>query len=352
MKALKLSIGIDVAKDNIVCCMGSLSVEGEVSFSRPQTFPNNLEGFGQLTDWVKTETGTEVAFVMEATGVYYESLAYWLDGMGKTVSVLLPGKVKHYGRSLNIKTKTDGVDAQLLSRMGLERKLDLWHMPSKAMRTIKFLSREYKELKAKLVVSKNQLHAKMHSYGCPSSVTKRLKKEIGLLETQLLEIEAELRTTAMADTALYDRINKVTTLPGVGFMTAIGILAETNAFALVKNAKQLVSYAGLDIKLNQSGLKEGKTRISKQGNSFIRSTLYMPALCASKHNVELNSFYKRLIERKPAKKIGVTAVARKLLILIYILWKNNEEFNPDITKKNKQTGLRLPAQDEQVVLLK
>ncbi|HMR17948.1 MAG TPA: transposase [Sphingobacterium sp.] len=47
-------------------------------------------------------------------------------------------------------------------------------------------------------------------------------------------------------------------------MPAAYILAETNAFALVKNANQLVSYAGLDIKLNQSGLKEGKTKISKQ----------------------------------------------------------------------------------------
>ncbi len=352
MKKLKLSIGIDVAKDSIVCCVGSLDTEGKMFFSKPRTFLNSIEGFEELMDWVKIENGTETLFIMEATGVYYEGLAYWLDGKGKKISVLLPGKVKHYGRSLNIKTKTDSIDAQLLSRIGLERQLTCWHMPSKAMRTIKFLSREYKEIKAKLVVSKNQLHAKTHSYDCPLSVTKRIKQEIGLLENQLLEIEAELRMSAMADTALYDRINKVVTLPGVGFMTVIGIIAETNAFALVSNAKQLVSYAGLDIKLNQSGMKEGKTKISKQGNSFIRSTLYMPALSASKHNSELNRFYKRLVEKKPAKKIGITAVARKLLILIYILWKNNEEFNPNIATKNMQTGLRLPAQDEQTVLLK
>jgi len=352
MKTLKLSIGIDVAKDTIVCCKGTLDTEGLICFSKSRTFFNNPEGFEELMGWTKVDPGIEILFVMEATGVYYEGLAYWLDAKDKKISVLLPGKVKHYGKSLNVKTKTDGVDAQLLSRMGLERRLDSWHMPSKAMRTIKFLSREYKEIKAKLVVSKNQLHAKTHSHGCPASVTKRLNQEIGLLETQLLEIEAELRMTAMADTALYDRINKITTLPGVGFITVIGVLAETNAFALVKNAKQLVSYAGLDIKLNQSGAKEGKTRISKQGNSFIRSALYMPALCASRHNRELNRFYNRLNERKPAKKIGITAVARKLLVLIYTLWKNNEEFNPDITKENRQAGLRLPAQDEQVVLLK
>jgi len=345
MKTQKSSIGIDVGKDTVVCCKGSLKTNGQFSFGRPQTFPNSPEGFGQLADWAGREE-KETVFVMEATGVYYENLAYWLDGRGRKLSVLLPGKVKHYGRSLNVKTKTDGVDAQLLSRMGLERKLHTWHMPSEAMRTIKFLSRQYKEVKDKLVAAKNQMHAKTHSYGCPESVTDRLKKEIRLLEAQLLEIETELREAAETDKALYDRIAKVLTLPGAGFMTVISILAETNAFALVRNAKQLVSYAGLDIKLNQSGTKEGKTKISKQGNKFIRNALYMPALCAARHNKQLSRFYKRLIERKPAKKIGVTAVARKLLILIYILWKNNEEFRPEAEKKSRQAQ-SLPTQDKQ-----
>lgn len=349
MKSLKLCIGIDVSKDTLVCCKGSLDPENRINFSKPRSFSNDHEGFAQLLSWIKEESCPEIRFVMEATGVYYENLAYWLDSRGSQLSVLLPGKIKHYAKSLNIKTKTDTVDARILSRIGLERKLDSWKMPSGAMREIKFLSREYKEVKAKLVVSKNQLHAKMHSYGCPPSVEKRLKKQISLLETQLLEIEAEIRTTAMADSTLYDRINRIVTIPGVGFMTVMSILSETNAFVLVKNAKQLVSYAGLDIQHNRSGLKEGKTKISKKGNSFIRNALYMPALCASKRNPSMKVFYNRLIERKPAKKIGITAVARKLLILIYILWKNNEEFEHE--RKGSRQTKDLPTQDEHNVLL-
>ncbi|SEM54874.1 hypothetical protein SAMN05661044_05473, partial [Olivibacter domesticus] len=61
-------------------------------------------------------------------------------------------------------------------------------------------------------------------------------------------------------------------------------------------------------------------------NSFIRKALYMPALAASRYNKDLKVFYERIIDRKPAKKIGITAVARKLLILIYILWKNDQEY--------------------------
>ena len=242
--------------------------------------------------------------------------------------MLLPNKVKHFAKSLNLKTKTDSVDALLLSRLGLERKLKFWTIPSKIMREIKFLSREYREDKEKLVIIKNQLHAKEHAHGCPASIIRRLKKQIAVLEAQLLETEAELRVTSMSDRSLNDKIAKISTIPGISFMTIISILAETNAFALVENAKQLVSYAGLDIQHNQSGTKEGKTRISKKGNSYIRNALYMPALCASRHNPDMKTFYSRLVERKPAKKIGITAVARKLLILTYILWKNDSEFEP------------------------
>lgn len=328
MKTLKQSIGIDVAKDALVCCIGSLDQDGRQTFSKTKSFTNDAQGFELLLTWAAISKCEDTIFVMEATGVYYENLAYWLDGHDKKLSVLLPNKVKYFAKSLNIKTKTDGVDAQLLSRMGLERSLAHWKMPSKLMREIKFLSREHREAKAKLVVIKNQLHAKGHSYGCPLSIEKRLKKQVSLLETQLLEIEAEIRTAAISDSLLYDKIAKLATIPGISFMTIISVLAETNAFVLVENARQLVSYSGLDIRHNQSGLKDGKTSISKKGNSFIRGALYMPALCASRHNPDMKVFYTRLAERKPAKKIGIIAVARKLLVLMYILWKNDTEFEP------------------------
>ena len=329
MNIVKQCIGIDVSKDSIDCCIGSTDANQQQIFSKSKKFSNTDDGFKELLKWTKTEAkSVEIVFVMEATGVYYENLAYWLNHHDQRLCVLLPNQVKYFAKSLNLKTKTDSKDARLLSQLGLERRLNHWNMPSKMMREIKFLCREYRETKVKLVQMKNQLHAKNHSYGCPKSVERRLKKQISLLETQLLEIEAELRVQAMADGELYDKITRLSTIPGVSFITIICILAETNAFALVHNAKQLVSYAGLDIQHNQSGIKEGKTRISKKGNGFIRNALYMPALCASKHNPKMKEFYEQLNQRKPAKKIGITAVARKLLILMYILWKNDAEFNP------------------------
>ena len=68
--------------------------------------------------------------------------------------------LKYLAKGINVKTKTDSKDAEVLSQLGLERKLNYWNVPTKLMRQIKLLCREYREIKAKIVVVKNQLHAK------------------------------------------------------------------------------------------------------------------------------------------------------------------------------------------------
>lgn len=128
------------------------------------------------------------------------------------------------------------------------------------------------------------------------------------------------------DPYLADKIEKITSIPGIRFLSAIAIIAETNGFILIQNAKQLVSYAGLDVVHNSSGLKTGKSRISKRGNKYIRLALYMPALSASKYINQLKQFYDRVNEKNSCKKIGLIGVARKLLVLVYTLWKNDEYF--------------------------
>lgn len=342
----KHCVGIDVSKDYLDCCFGSSDSYQNQKFTKSKKFGNDKAGFKELVKWVNAQKVLEeMLYVMEATGVYYEHLAYYLSEHDCKLSVLLPNIVKHYSKSLNVKTKTDQKDSEVLCRLGLERKLTSWKMPTKIMRNIKFLSREYREIKDKINQVKNQMHARYHSYSCPVSTEKRLKKQLALLETQVVEIEAELRMLVMSDSEFYEKVQKICSIPGVSFITVICIIAETNGFALISNTRQLASYAGLDVQHNQSGSKQGKSRISKKGNSFIRHVLFMPALCATRFNPVMKDFYNNLKERKPAKKIAVTAVARKLLILIYTLWKNGDEFDPGY-HVNKKVDRIAPAYTE------
>lgn len=331
MNILKQAVGIDVSKDELVCAIGRIDQTQTIHWGPGKAFANTLSGFSKLLKWAHKHCPSDqlpIWFVMEATGVYYESLAYYLAAAQMSVSVLLPNKTKHFAKSLKIKSKTDPIDAEILVKIGLERKLDLWKPATEQMRAIRVLSREYAELRRKRTAVKNQLHAKKHAFDVPRSTIKRLKQQIRFFDKLLLEIEKELREIVQADEFLAEKLARLETIPGLGFMTLIAIIGETHGFALIRNAKQLASYAGLDVVHRQSGKWVGKSYISKKGNRFIRSAIYMPALSAIRCNTVLKQFYQRINTHKPAKKIGVMAVARKLLILIYTLWKNDTVYKP------------------------
>lgn len=116
-------------------------------------------------------------------------------------------------------------------------------------------------------------------------------------------------------------------IKGVGILTIATIIAENQGFENFTNVKQLVSYTGLDVVKRESGTSiKGKTKISKKGNKYIRRALYMPAIVACRYNENLRNTYVNIITRKVSKMIGVVAVQRKLLILIYTLWNKNEHY--------------------------
>ena len=329
MEKEKVSIGIDIAKDKFDCCISYFDQSSRIKIVKEKLFMNKLAGFKSFMAWAKSncKQSQYIHVVMEATGVYHENLAHYIhENSEYKISILLPIKVKYYFKSINIKSKTDKIDAQLISRYGLERRCTEWHPFSPHIRSLKHLSREYRDLKKQLNQLKNRLHAKQHAYKMNSLVLKLLKQQIRLIETQCLKIEVEIKDLVLEDSYLSEKIDTVCTIPGVGFMTVITVIAETNGFELIQNGKQLCSYSGLDVKHKESGNSVGKSRLSKKGNKYIRQAMYMPALSSSQHLREMKNFYQRINEKNKCKKVGLLAVSRKLLVLIYSLWKKDEVF--------------------------
>ena len=113
--------------------------------------------------------------------------------------------------------------------------------------------------------------------------------------------------------------------------------------------RQLTSFAGYDIVEKQSGNTSGKTRISKRGNSHIRRALHMPSFSAVRHDPQnFGVFYNRIYENTGYKMKGYTAVQRKILCLIYTLWKNNEVYIENYEElKNKE---KVEKKDTETVL--
>jgi len=318
-------VGIDISKDSFVACISHKTSTDEIIVKSTKKIPNSLSGYHTLQEWVSKFTNSEfpLIYVMEATGIYYEALAFDLLERGKSVSVQLAKNVKFFMQSHNIKSKTDDIDAQAIAQMGLERKLKLWQPGSIQMRLLKHLCRERIMLQAEQTTVKNQSHAWKHTYKPEKNILKRLENRLSFIKEQIQEIEQEIKSIVENDQDLAKRVANVCTIKGVGLLSAIVIIAETNGFALFNNKAQLISYAGYDVVRKQSGNSEAKTRISKKGNKNIRKALFFPATTACRFNPKMKQTYENITQKTAVKMKGNVAVQRKMLILIYTIYKNN-----------------------------
>lgn len=330
MAIRKQSIGIDISKSTFTACLCQQSDDGKLTFSKVLDFSNDSKGFNQLLRWTKglIVSDSELVFIMEATGVYYENLAHHLHKINKRVHVVLPNTSKHYFSSLNVKTKTDAVDARILSQFGVERVHKLWSPPPSTLLQLRNLTRYYVQLQEQKTALGNIKHSKDCSHDIQIFITKSNKKLINEIDKEIERCLKEIKKTIEEDKVLKERLKKVLTIKGVGLITVATILAETMGFEQFHSSKQLVSYSGYDVVQRESGTSiKGKTRISKKGNRYIRNALYFPAMVACRYNETLKETYIRINKNsKASKMIGHVAIQRKLLVLIYTLWKNNTEF--------------------------
>ncbi len=188
---------------------------------------------------------------------------------------------------------------------------------------------------------KNMLHAEQsEAEPNPSSVS-RLKARIQFLNKQEFQVKKELDIWVESQSELKKDVQNICTIPGVGKLTAVIALAETNGFNLIRNKKQLTSYAGLDVKEKLSGTSvKGKSRISKKGNTALRKAMHLPSLSAIKHDERFKEVYVRLVSRHGVKMKAIVAVQRKLLELIYLVHKNKTVYQKDY-EKNKRVQLQV-----------
>ena len=331
----KQSIGLDIAKDKFDACFSVTDEKQRVIVKSTRRFDNNKSGFIAFDQWLTKWQAPAVPLccTMEATGVYYEALAWHLHQSARHVSVVLPNLAKKYFQSLGYKSKNDKIDAKGLAQMGAERKLAPWQPLSQQLYQLRKLTREQEQLQRARTSFKNLLHVEAHTFLTGKSTVKRLENTLALLDQQLLAIEKEMKVLVARDSALQAKVDHITSIKGVGFLTAVILLAETNGFELFHNQRQLVSYAGYDVVENQSGNRAGKTRISKKGNSHIRRCLFLPAFNAVRYELPVfKELYERLLAKGKTKMQAYVALQKKLLVLVYTLWRKDENY--DVTKIN------------------
>lgn len=345
-------LGIDISQKDFKVCLMTLNVEQQLKVKGSRSFKNNKSGFEQLQIWLDKKVNNQQPFrlTMEATGVYYEQLAYFLYGKGYHVSVQLPNKIKAFFAVLNLRSKTDELEAKAIAQIGLLHKFDKWEPLSEQMYSLKKCCRERVMLVEEKTAVCNRLHAESACQRPSSSAIDRFQGRIKLLNKQVKAIEREIEQLVEANQELASRVEAICKLKGLGIITVATVVAETNAFALFRNRRQLTSYSGYDVVQRKSGTSvKGKTKISKKGNSHIRRALHFPALSVIKYNKEFADLYQRVFDRTKIKMKGVVAVQRKLLLLIFTLFNKNQAYDPDFRKRLTHKNSRqdtMPAYTE------
>lgn len=334
---LKYSLGIDVSMDDFRVCLTMISICQKVKIVGSRKFSNRVSGFQELSTWLNKKTSLDIplAICMEATGVYYEQLAYYLQDNNYRVSVVLANLSKSYMQSLGLKSKTDKIDAQGLSQMGAERNLREWKQPMGFYAELRSLTRQYEVLKCSETSTGNRLHAFKYGQVKNSSVQLSLENQSRFYKAELKTILLEINKLIASNKEVSIKVDKICKIKGVGVLTVAVVIAETFGFELIENAKQLVSYAGYDVVENQSGNHKGKTKISKRGNAHLRRAMHMPSFNLIRYKqTSFYNLYNRTFERHGMKMKSYVAVHKKLLTTIYALWKKDEAYDNDYHKKN------------------
>lgn len=329
---LKYGIGIDIGKDEFHTCVSAIDPTQRVTIKATRCFKNNPKGIAEFIHWADhhcKHKDVPTHYLMEATGVYYEQLALSLHHRQAHVCVVLPQKAKYYIKALGIKTKTDGVDAQALAMMVCQQALEAWRPISEAMYTLRQLTRQQIDLQAFKTQLGNQLMALELGMYQSMTVKNQLQMLIAELDKQLAQCLKLIQQAIAANAEWQRKTQQICRIKGVGVLTVANLITETNEFALFDNQRQLVSYAGYDVVENQSGKRSGKTRISKRGSSRIRRALHMPALMVVTYKQRpFVGLYERVYQQTKIKMKGYVAVQRKLLTLIYALWKKDAPYEP------------------------
>jgi transposase len=265
---------------------------------------------------------------LEATGRYWEHLAELLVGRGHTVSVVHPARIKTYAESPLRRNKTDRLDAEVIADFCRTQHPAPWSSPSLAQRELQTLVRQMADLEADRQRQRNRLHALQHAAYPSPAVGDNLQRQIDFLTHQIKHVKRAMQDHLDRCPDLKRHRDLLTSIQGMGPLTAAKLLGEYGAMSQFTDVRQVVAFAGLNPRHRPSGSSvHGHTSISKMGRSSIRAALFMPAVVAKRANPRLAAFAARLAARGLSPM--VIAIMRKRLHFAFGVLKSQQ---PHITR--------------------
>lgn len=335
----KIWSGIDVAKETFeaswVDAQSRVEEFGRIAHAK---FARSAEGVRQYLQWLDRQAAgqaVEVRGVMEATGRYSLELIAWLLAQRPELepALLHPKQARHFQKSLGLRNKTDAVDARALGLMGRQRRPPGWQAPAPEYQQLRELVRQRRSL-VQMQVSEGQRLQE----NPPSKVVQRvLRSHIRHLEKLQQRLEKSIRQVVEGSDQLSGDIERLCTIPGVGWVVAVTVLAELGDLRRFRRSRQVSAAAGLSPSNRESGKMVKPAHIHREGSAEVRSVLYMGALAACrKPDNHLARTYLHLMEDNGLCKMqAVVAVMRKTLVIMRVLLLGNCAYQDDFLARQK-----------------
>jgi len=286
-------------------------------------FANCPAGFRRLRTWLKRPGLRHLRVGLESTNVYGEALAEYLHGEGHEVYLLNPERTAHYARSIGQRNKTDPADAVTIARFMAQHEGTPWQPPPAEQRQLRSLMRT----RAQLVLTRTQLTSQVRT--ADAVARPHLQKILTAIAAQLTAITRQLAQHLRAFPALGEDTRRLTTLKGVGLVTAAVVLAELPPITARSDPRAICAWAGLTPRRWQSGSSERPARLSRKGNAHLREALYMPAVVAKRYNPHLRAFAERLAAKGKSNRAILGAISHKMLRILVGLLRSKTDFDPN-----------------------
>lgn len=292
-------IGCDVGKSNIVVHDSASNVTCSIANQ-----PGPLASFMAGLD-------ADCLIICEATGGYEAAL------LAAAVKASIPAhradarKVKAFIRSFGILGKSDTIDARALARYGSERhtQLALWSAPEPQREQLQAMVLTRRDLITQSVAFTNRLAAPggaaVHTY---------LKKLLDCLQKQITALDVAIAALIQAHQPLARAAKTLRAMTGIGPQSSAALIALMPELGHIDRRKA-AALAGLAPHPRQSGGHDGYRR-TRGGRPEIKRALFMAALVAVRHNERLRDFYERLIKSGKKKLVALTAVMRKMIVIL------------------------------------
>lgn len=351
-----LFIGIDFAKKKFDAVAYRPKEDTTEQHCNPQhnQFTNDDEGIMELVDWIEDlmhedESHSSVLVCGEDTGSYSQRLPDVLTGMGYDCWLVNSLAIKH-GVGQLVRGKEDELDAFLIAEYAFrfQDRARIYQPMSDALKELKIHHSKRRSLVKDQTAKKNQLKEMQYCLN-NNKKSKALKSYVTMLERQLEflkemidECSKDMKKILKENKELKELYDNLTSIPGIGEVSAIMLIVITNAFTRFDNPRKLACYCGVAPHPNQSGSSVQKgSRRSRYADPYLASILLMCASAACTHNEKFKNYKARQMGKGKSYLAVMNNVKNKLLHIAFAIATKKEEYNPEYepSKMLEQTKL-------------